>query len=167
MKWLVIGRYKPGRYPLWGSMYLRWWFVEQVIRIFGKGIFTDEVPIIGHHLVRFISLIARLMHSFGKIFFKYVILKYILLAFMPFAQVRLYYLLMGAKIGLNVKIHRDARLGQADLLTIGDDVCIDNAIVRPFSLEEGHFVLLPISIGSRCSVGVKTTVAAGAVVPTG
>ena len=86
---------------------------------------------------------------------------------MPFAQVRLYYLLMGAKIGLNVKIHRDARLGQADLLTIGDDVCIDNAIVRPFSLEEGHFVLLPISIGSRCSVGVKTTVAAGAVVPTG
>ena len=23
-KWLVIGRYKEGTYPLWGSYYLRW-----------------------------------------------------------------------------------------------------------------------------------------------
>ena len=29
---------------------------------------------------------------------------------------------MGAKIGNNVKIHKDARLGQADLLTIGVSV---------------------------------------------
>lgn len=28
IKWIVIGRYKPGRYPLWGSYYLRWWFVR-------------------------------------------------------------------------------------------------------------------------------------------
>lgn len=27
VKWIVIGRYKPGRYPLWGSYYFRWWFV--------------------------------------------------------------------------------------------------------------------------------------------
>ncbi|MBJ7533433.1 amino acid adenylation domain-containing protein [Rhodomicrobium vannielii ATCC 17100] len=27
LKWLVIGRYKPGRYPLWGLYYFRWWFV--------------------------------------------------------------------------------------------------------------------------------------------
>ena len=32
VKWLVIGRYKPGRYPLWGSYYLRWWIVEQTLR---------------------------------------------------------------------------------------------------------------------------------------
>lgn len=25
VKWVVIGKYKPGRYPLWGSYYLRWW----------------------------------------------------------------------------------------------------------------------------------------------
>ena len=31
---------------------------------------------------------------------------------------------MGAKIGNNVKIHKDARLGQADLLTIGVCVCV-------------------------------------------
>lgn len=28
VKWLVIGRFKEGRYPLWGSYYLRWWIVN-------------------------------------------------------------------------------------------------------------------------------------------
>jgi hypothetical protein len=36
VKWLVIGRYRAGRYPLWGSMYLKWWIVEQTINIMGK-----------------------------------------------------------------------------------------------------------------------------------
>ena len=130
-KWLIIGRYKPGRYPLWGSMYLRWWLVEQVINIMGRGIFKDDFPIIGVHLVR------------------------------------LYYVLMGASAGANVKIHKDARLGQADLLTIGNDVVIDVATIRPFSLEEGYFVLLPITIGDRCSVGLKSQVAAGATLEPG
>ncbi|ORX55656.1 acetyl-CoA synthetase-like protein [Hesseltinella vesiculosa] len=39
VKWIVIGRYRSGRYALWGSYYLRWWFVRQVIRIAGRGIF--------------------------------------------------------------------------------------------------------------------------------
>jgi len=29
VKWLVIGRYKSGRYPLWGWYYLRWWLVSR------------------------------------------------------------------------------------------------------------------------------------------
>lgn len=131
LKWLVIGRYRAGRYPLWGAMYVKWWIVEKVINIMGKGFFRDDLPIVGPHLVR------------------------------------LYYVLMGAQIGNNVKIHKDARLGQADLLSIGDDVVIDNGIIRPFSIEEGHFVLLPIKIGARCSVGVKTSVAGGAELPPG
>jgi non-ribosomal peptide synthetase-like protein len=24
-KWVIIGRYRPGRYPLWGAYYFRWW----------------------------------------------------------------------------------------------------------------------------------------------
>ena len=28
VKWLVLGRVKPGRYPVWGSYFLRWWFAE-------------------------------------------------------------------------------------------------------------------------------------------
>jgi acyl carrier protein len=40
-KWLIIGRYQPGKYPLWGSMYLKWWIVEQIINIMGKGAFCN------------------------------------------------------------------------------------------------------------------------------
>lgn len=27
LKWLVIGRYRPGSYPLWGTYFFRWWLV--------------------------------------------------------------------------------------------------------------------------------------------
>lgn len=40
VKWVVIGRYKAGKYPLWGGYYLRWWFVEQVVNILGRGRYT-------------------------------------------------------------------------------------------------------------------------------
>jgi non-ribosomal peptide synthetase-like protein len=29
IKWLVIGRIKPGRYPVWGLYYFRWWLVTR------------------------------------------------------------------------------------------------------------------------------------------
>ena len=38
VKWLVIGRYKAGRYPVWGSYYLRWWFVDICRKLFLRGI---------------------------------------------------------------------------------------------------------------------------------
>ncbi|TPX75427.1 hypothetical protein CcCBS67573_g03290 [Chytriomyces confervae] len=38
-KWLIIGRYKRGKFPLWGSYYLRWWLVDQVIYEYGMGVF--------------------------------------------------------------------------------------------------------------------------------
>ncbi|HYA80211.1 MAG TPA: Pls/PosA family non-ribosomal peptide synthetase [Methylocystis sp.] len=30
-KWLVIGRTKPGRYPLWGVYYYRWWLAQRLM----------------------------------------------------------------------------------------------------------------------------------------
>ena len=30
-KWLVLGRLRPGEYPLWGAYYFRWWFVNRVL----------------------------------------------------------------------------------------------------------------------------------------
>jgi non-ribosomal peptide synthetase-like protein len=32
-KWLVIGRYKAGDYPLWGAYYFRWWLVRRVLDV--------------------------------------------------------------------------------------------------------------------------------------
>lgn len=33
LKWLVIGRTKPGRYPLWGVYYFRVWFVQRLLQV--------------------------------------------------------------------------------------------------------------------------------------
>ncbi len=33
MKWVVVGRTKPGRYPLWGAYYFRLWFVQRMVQI--------------------------------------------------------------------------------------------------------------------------------------
>lgn len=44
IKWIVIGRYKAGRYPLWSSYYLRWWFVDQCRKLFLRGVYgSNEV----------------------------------------------------------------------------------------------------------------------------
>jgi non-ribosomal peptide synthetase-like protein len=32
-KWLLLGRTKPGRYPLWGSYYYRWWLSERLLSL--------------------------------------------------------------------------------------------------------------------------------------
>jgi non-ribosomal peptide synthetase-like protein len=34
VKWLVLGRVRAGRYPLWGWYYLRWWFAQAVVATF-------------------------------------------------------------------------------------------------------------------------------------
>jgi non-ribosomal peptide synthetase-like protein len=33
VKWIVIGRYKPGDYPLWGVYYFRWWLVRRFLAV--------------------------------------------------------------------------------------------------------------------------------------
>ncbi len=32
-KWLLIGRFRPGRYPLWGWYYCRWWLVGKIMSL--------------------------------------------------------------------------------------------------------------------------------------
>lgn len=33
LKWIVLGRTKPGRYPLWGAYYFRLWFVQRLVQV--------------------------------------------------------------------------------------------------------------------------------------
>jgi acyl-CoA synthetase (AMP-forming)/AMP-acid ligase II/acetyltransferase-like isoleucine patch superfamily enzyme/acyl carrier protein len=42
IKWIVIGRYRAGRYPIWSSYYLRWWFVDICRKIFLRGIWGSH-----------------------------------------------------------------------------------------------------------------------------
>ncbi|MGA2991633.1 MAG: Pls/PosA family non-ribosomal peptide synthetase, partial [Candidatus Korobacteraceae bacterium] len=46
-KWLIIGRYRPGAYPLWGSYYLRCWLVSRLQALSGAGLFvgTPLMPV--------------------------------------------------------------------------------------------------------------------------
>jgi len=38
VKWLVLGRVKPGAYSLWGSYYIRWWFVDRMLSLTHIGV---------------------------------------------------------------------------------------------------------------------------------
>ncbi|KIM35873.1 hypothetical protein M413DRAFT_78898 [Hebeloma cylindrosporum] len=123
-KWSVIGRYKPGTYPMWSGYYLRWWIVDQALTISGKGIFS--------------------LHPSLEI---------------------LYYRLLGAHIGNDVRIHENAKLGEFDLLTLHDGCLIDRAVVRGFCVErDGFFRLGTVTIGERGVINTFTTVSPGAVV---
>ena len=42
---------------------------------------------------------------------------------------------------------------------------LDECLIRAVTLEKKHLVLLPIIIGQGSSVGAKTTVEAGAIIP--
>ncbi|RKF79033.1 hypothetical protein GcC1_050006 [Golovinomyces cichoracearum] len=39
LKWIIIGRYKAGSYPMWGAYHTRWWIVNKILLVCGKGIF--------------------------------------------------------------------------------------------------------------------------------
>jgi non-ribosomal peptide synthetase-like protein len=56
LKWLVIGRYRPGAYPLWGAYFFRWWLVTTIEAAVPVGYLTGT-PLL--------NLYARLMG--GKI----------------------------------------------------------------------------------------------------
>ncbi|KAM5343355.1 hypothetical protein ACJ41O_011892 [Fusarium nematophilum] len=126
-KWALIGKYRQGLYPMWGLYHTRWWMVQKIISVCGKGFFgmTDTTNI-------------------------------------------LYYRLMGAKIGRNVKLDDHAELGEYDLLDIRDDATLSKCVCRPFAVEANtHMYLGPITIGQNSSVGLSSVIAPGSTVPSG
>lgn len=40
-KWLIVGRYKEGLYPMWGGYHTRWWLVQKIVDICGLGMFSQ------------------------------------------------------------------------------------------------------------------------------
>ncbi|KAJ7455805.1 acetyl-CoA synthetase-like protein [Mycena latifolia] len=124
-KWIVIGKYRPGKYRMWSSYYLRYWIVNQSLLIAGRGIFS--------------------MHPSLEI---------------------LYFRLLGARIGKNVRIYNGTKLGEFDLLTFRDGCLIDSALIRGFCVErEGYFTLDRIVIGRNAVINTYTQIAPGTVIP--
>ncbi len=48
-KWLLLGRMRPGRYPLWGTYFFRWWLVQRLIFLTNPKFFQGT-PIMGMFL---------------------------------------------------------------------------------------------------------------------
>mmetsp|Transcript_10452 Transcript_10452/g.23095 ORF Transcript_10452/g.23095 Transcript_10452/m.23095 type:complete len:1809 (+) Transcript_10452:41-5467(+) len=46
IKWMVIGKYRQGRYALWGSYYFRWWFVDIMRKMIGNGYFGSSESLV-------------------------------------------------------------------------------------------------------------------------
>ncbi len=42
VKWIVIGKYRRGRYPIWGEYYIRWWFIDILRKLVGRGIWGSN-----------------------------------------------------------------------------------------------------------------------------
>ena len=77
-----------------------------------------------------------------------------------------YYRMLGAKIGKGAIIEQGTTLGEYDLLKIGDNVHLDRCICRPFAAERNTSMYLgSIIIGARSSVGLKSHVTAGSILP--
>jgi acyl carrier protein len=39
-KWLLVGRYRAGLYPMWGTYHTRWWLTQKAIRVAGRVCFS-------------------------------------------------------------------------------------------------------------------------------
>lgn len=117
-KWLIIGKYKKGRYPLWGNYYLRWWIVDVLRKMIGRGSWGSNEQTLS-----------------------------------------LYYRMLGAKIGRNVRISSQADVAEYDLVTIDDDAVVELSTVRAFAIDNGCMILGPVGVGKCSSVGIRAVVA--------
>ncbi|WP_137863561.1 MULTISPECIES: Pls/PosA family non-ribosomal peptide synthetase [unclassified Sphingomonas] len=49
VKWLVIGRFRAGDYPLWGAYYFRWWFVRRFSEVIATPYLAGTPMIRGYY----------------------------------------------------------------------------------------------------------------------
>lgn len=72
--------------------------------------------------------------------------------------IRIYFLLLGAKIGKNCYINTQ-EIYAPDLLTIGDNTSIGtNTNLNGYCIEDGWLTIYPIKIGKNCYVGSECTI---------
>src|SRR5262249_11731120 len=57
-KWLLLGRVRPGRYPLWGWFFCRWWLVRKLLQtapldfLAGSPLLAPYLRLLGAHIGR-------------------------------------------------------------------------------------------------------------------
>lgn len=72
-KWIVLGRIKPGRHPLWGAYYVRWWFVRTLVeslpleRLGGTPLLPFVYRLFGARIGRNVHIATDLLAAFDLI----------------------------------------------------------------------------------------------------
>ncbi|KAF8921420.1 acetyl-CoA synthetase-like protein [Mucidula mucida] len=80
----------------------------------------------------------------------------------------LYYRLLGAHVGNDVTIAKNAQLAEYDLLHFGDSCRVDRALVRGFCVErDGYFRLDNVVVGGNAVINTYTQLSPGSVIPPG
>ena len=142
LKWLVIGRTKPGRYPLWGAYFFRWWFVQRLNALAHPSYLANS-PIM--------RLYLRMMG--GKIG------SGVMIAHAEFGAVDLVKIGAGASIGHKANI-ANAEIVAGELIIgpvlIGPDAYIGNQVMVPAGCRIGQ----EARIEDMSSIPVGTDVAA-------
>src|ERR1051325_3740033 len=73
LKWLVLGRVRPGRYALWSGYHLRWWFAQSMIRalpldyLAGTPLLPLVFRLLGARIGRDVHLQSRHLAAFDLI----------------------------------------------------------------------------------------------------
>jgi acyl-CoA synthetase (AMP-forming)/AMP-acid ligase II/acetyltransferase-like isoleucine patch superfamily enzyme len=80
-------------------------------------------------------------------------------------MLNVYYRLLGASIGQNVRISLKAEVAEFDLVTIGSNSKVEYATVRGFAVDNGAILFGPVSVGQNSSVGARSVVAPYTSVP--
>jgi non-ribosomal peptide synthetase-like protein len=140
-KWLVLGRTKPGRYPLWGVYYYRWWLAQRLIAL------THAKWFQASPIMRLFVLALG-----GKVGEDALISEF------EAGAIDLVSIGAGATLGTKLKL-ANARVEGNELIIgtieIGDDAYIGTSV----AIEEG------VVIGEGAQVEDLTSVAAGTQVP--
>jgi non-ribosomal peptide synthetase-like protein len=64
-KWVLIGRFKPGRFPVWSFAYFRFWLVKQLLQInpmqlfIGSPLYSTYLRLLGAKIGRNTAILAR------------------------------------------------------------------------------------------------------------
>jgi non-ribosomal peptide synthetase-like protein len=124
LKWVVLGRTKPGRYPLWGAYFFRWWFVQRLHALAHPSYLANS-PIM--------RLYMRLMGA--------KVGSGVMIAHAQFGAPDLVRIGSGASIGHKANV-ANAEIVAGELVigevTIGPDAYIGNQCMIPAGCRIGH-----------------------------
>jgi acetyltransferase-like isoleucine patch superfamily enzyme len=164
LKWIIIGRYKPGTYRMWVFLLVisptkfSIEYGKKVVLILSTMVDRQSDSEVNSSISINYSLILRLIFRIAGLGI--------------FAAngwlITTYYRLLGARIGRDVHIGESMRLYECDLLTLQDGCRLDTQTLRGFCVErEGYFRLAPITIGTKAVINAYTNISPGSKIEDG